>query len=779
MGSEFSTDNGSLAFDLERQSSTQSQLDIKRMLRLRAPLIIGVSLVLAILSMATIWFTTPKEYQSSVLLRFLAATPRVLHEGYDRGSIATYGNFVNTQIALLTGPAILSRVVEDPSVRAIPEIANEEDSVRYLVQRVSAKPERNSELVYVSLQMKDGASAAVVLDKLVDKYLEYALGEDANAESERLRILMRERDTRRFELDSQLKRITELQQNIGIPLTNVPQLGPSETEAYRENFARAVEDLSLASSAVEKLEWDIGQLEALRLQFDEQPEEALFELGIEEHVKNDPRVAALQQRLVVSEASLAVLTERFRQDSPQVVVEQNTYNALYAKLVEAERKARQGILDSLLANSLQALRGERAAVSEAEGRRDEFQALIDDVDSRAATISTMLAELEELKMRAEETRRQLRNVRQTIGTILIENQAPARVRRVTQATIPSGPERSKLIQLLVLAMAASLSVGCMAGLWRELTDQRARSAGDLANVTSLPILATIPFLAENPSGEPISMPLVSAEFPDSPCADEYRRILSKIIYPSDDVVEVKTCLIASAMRGDGKSSLACNLALNLVQTNRSVLLIDICPRDPSLELHFGLEPSVGLAELLSGEISANTAARATRFPNLRVMGPGLHEAGLAGRLASREMMKFLEQAEEDYDHVVIDSPPVLLMSDAKLLAPVVDGVLVVVGVETTTLGMVKRCLRELDQANANLLGVVLNGIRPTRGGYLKSNLDQFHRYGDHDPEELASVGEYPEMHVDGTSTEETLYPSVMLLSESEDTVREKGTDSET
>ena len=772
MGSEFSTDNGSLAYDQERQSAAHSQLDIKRMLRLRAPLIVGVSLVLTIVSSTVIWLTTPTEYLSTVQLRFLASAPRVM-QGSDRSSSATYDKFVNTQISLLTGPAILSRVVEDPEVRSLPEIMRESDPATYLRQRVGAAVRRNSELVTVALSMQDGNSAAIVLDKLVDKYLEYALGEDASAESERLRILMKERDNRRFELDSQLKRITELQQDIGIPMSNIPQLGPSETEAYRENFAQAMEDFSQSEAAVGKLERDLSELESLRAQFDARPEGELFELGIEDRVKAHLRVAALRQQLVSSEASLAVLSQRFRSDSPQVIVEKNTYDALMAKVIEAEVSVRRGVLDSLVANIRHALRGERTDVAEAEGRRDEFRALIDDHDARTATISTVLAELEELKMRAEETRRQLRSVRETIATISIENQAPARVRRVTRAIVPQSPDRSKLLQLLVLAMAGSLSAGFMAGLWRELTDQRARSAVDLANVTSLPILATIPFIAEDPSGAAINVPLASAEFPNSPIADQYRRILSRIIYPTDDVVEVKTCLIASAMRGDGKTSLACNLALNLVQTNRSVLLIDICPRDPSVELHFGLEPSFGLAELLRGEISAHSAARATRFANLRVMGPGLHEEGLSGRLASREMMKFLEQAEEDYDHVIIDSPPALLMADAKLLAPVVDGVLMVVGVDTTTLGMARRCLRELDQANANLLGVVLNGIRPTRGGYLKSNLDLFHAYGDRQAKETASVQEYPEMQVDGKATEETLHPSVMLLSDSEGTERDE------
>ena len=94
------------------------------------------------------------------------------------------------------------------------------------------------------------------------------------------------------------------------------------------------------------------------------------------------------------------------------------------------------------------------------------------------------------------------------------------------------------------------------------------------------------------------------------------------------------------------------------------------------------------------------------------------------------MLRFMEWAEEEFDHVIMDTPPALLMSDAKLLAPLVDAVVIVVGVGVSTTGMVRRCLREMELVGANMVGVVLNGLRSTRGGYLKHNMKLYKAYAE-------------------------------------------------
>jgi succinoglycan biosynthesis transport protein ExoP len=264
----------------------------------------------------------------------------------------------------------------------------------------------------------------------------------------------------------------------------------------------------------------------------------------------------------------------------------------------------------------------------------------------------------------------------------------------------------------------------------ELTDQQMRTPEDVARITRLPVVAALPHASEDESLASTDFAMVAADFPNSAPAEEFRRVLARLLYPEDCSVEVKTLVVASPARGDGKTSLACNLALVMAEASRRVLLIDLSARRPSIEKCFHLEPAEGLAELLHGNCTPEQVVQLTGFENLCVVGPGFDSEDLAGRLASREMLRFMEWAEEEFDHVIIDTPPALLMSDVKLLAPLVDSVLIVVGVGKSTTGMLRRCLREMELVGANMLGVVLNGLRSTRGGYLKHNMKMYKTYAE-------------------------------------------------
>ncbi|MEX2016718.1 MAG: CpsD/CapB family tyrosine-protein kinase, partial [Candidatus Hydrogenedentales bacterium] len=198
-----------------------------------------------------------------------------------------------------------------------------------------------------------------------------------------------------------------------------------------------------------------------------------------------------------------------------------------------------------------------------------------------------------------------------------------------------------------------------------------------------------------------------------------------------------------------------------------VLLVDCCHRDPQAAKSFGAQNEAGLAEVLSGEVDLMMALQDTEFENLKVIGPGADVSELKGKMAAREMMHFLETAEKHFDHIIIDTPPALLMSDAKLLAPIVDAVIVAVGSRSSSLGMVRRCLSELQRDSANIIGLVLSGVRHTRGGYFAKNLSLFYGYENgngaangHAKSHRNGAADLPEMKILHEEDEDT---SAMLL----------------
>jgi capsular exopolysaccharide synthesis family protein len=197
------------------------------------------------------------------------------------------------------------------------------------------------------------------------------------------------------------------------------------------------------------------------------------------------------------------------------------------------------------------------------------------------------------------------------------------------------------------------------------------------------------------------------------------------------------------MRGDGKSSLTSNLGIALAQAGRRVLLVDMSYRRPCLENLFGLDAREGLAEILGRSTTSDSQVNSTRLAGLFVLGPGLDSENLVGKLASRDMVTFLESATQQFDHVILDTPPWLIMADARLLAPLVEGVLVVVGSGVSTLGMVTRCLKEVKESGANVLGLILNGTRSTPGGYMKKNRELYHGYDSNDDSSRKASAQEP------------------------------------
>ena len=693
-------------------------LNIKRMLQFRLPLMVCVTILFAAPLLVVGWAITPGKYTASAVIRFLATTPRVMeiHSALE----TPYANFLTTQIALVQGNPILIPVLDRPGIRDLPALAGMENPLAFLKGQVGAEAHRNSELVTITCTMQDKESARVILAAIVEEYLQYALIEEAQAGGERLAALKRVRDERVNELELQLARIQELQSSVSVPTTDGAIMESDEADLYRENLVAMELDKSRLDSRIAELEANVAQLDEIESQSLDQP---IFTLRIEERVSGDPRVSVLRQQLATSQASLSLLDGRLTNEAPKLKVERAKVDGLRASLAKAEHAVRGEILSATRTDFRHQVSAARREAEEATVQAGKFRDLLDEYDVRIQSATNELAEIEKLKTESLETQDVLRSVRSQIDRITLESHAPARVRLVSPATAPpGGADYGRRKKVLLLALMAALCGGVGAGFLREQTDRRIRTPEDIASVTDLPILAVVPHAKEDRMVKADSLHALVVDSPNSTSADEFRRILARILYPGDRGDTLKTVLITSPTQGDGKTVLACNLANALAQASRRVLLIDLSVRRPNIEERFKMEPAPGLSEAVLGGGSPGSYGHAKEEEHLWILGPGMRPDELVGKLGSGEMVRFLERAEREFDHVVIDTPSLLLVSDALLLAPLVDGVIVVAGVNVSNSGMIKRCLSELKQVRANIVGVVINALRGTIGGYLHSNL---------------------------------------------------------
>jgi protein-tyrosine kinase len=207
--------------------------------------------------------------------------------------------------------------------------------------------------------------------------------------------------------------------------------------------------------------------------------------------------------------------------------------------------------------------------------------------------------------------------------------------------------------------------------------------------------------------------LVAALAPQSIAAEQYRSLRTRL-RQSENGRSLRSILITSPATGDGKSLTAANLALTMAQEfQQRVLLVDADLRRPSLHALFGLQEMPGLADVLLGGVSLEDALVAIEDHRLTVLPSGVSPTHPAELLGAASMRRTLDSLRTSFDRIILDMPPVEPLADVHILAPVIDGVLMIVRAGLTPKPAIDRALAGLDPAR--VLGLVLNEAGPAGG----------------------------------------------------------------
>ena len=195
--------------------------------------------------------------------------------------------------------------------------------------------------------------------------------------------------------------------------------------------------------------------------------------------------------------------------------------------------------------------------------------------------------------------------------------------------------------------------------------------------------------------------------PKSPISEQYRTIRTNIQFSSVDE-ELRSILFTSSGPGEGKSMTTANIAVTYAQQGKNVLLIDADLRKPTVHYTFRLDNLKGLSNVLVGDVLLEEAIHTTSIDHLDVISSGPIPPNPSELLGSRKMRAILERAKQQYDLVIFDTPPVLAVTDAQIMADFVDGAMLVVRSKVTELDAATRAVEALKPAKARLLGTVLN-----------------------------------------------------------------------
>ncbi|ARQ06535.1 non-specific protein-tyrosine kinase [Macrococcoides canis] len=218
--------------------------------------------------------------------------------------------------------------------------------------------------------------------------------------------------------------------------------------------------------------------------------------------------------------------------------------------------------------------------------------------------------------------------------------------------------------------------------------------------------------------------LITHLLPKSTISEQYRMIRSNIMFSSIDI-QIKKIVITSAAPSAGKSTTAANIAVTYAQAGKKVLLIDGDLRKPTVQYTFETKNVFGLSNVITEQIRLEEAIQNTNIENLSILTSGPIPPNPSELLSSKKFSEKLRQLEEYFDMIIIDTPPILAVTDAVILSTLVEGTIMVINVENNNREQLVKAKDLLIKSDANLLGVVLNNIEKSS----KENYYYYEYYG--------------------------------------------------
>lgn len=659
-------------------------LDYWRIIRIRKAIIITVFLIAAIIATA-VTFVLPESYASTARI-IVESDVSDISFAEDRSvSQAAYDPyFLQTTYELIQSQVVLSNVVSalDLNVEWGRKYFNGEtlktvEAIEFLKRRMHLDTVRNTKYITITVYSEDKNDAAKLANEVAHAYQEYRLRQREELTSKGISVLEARFHADEAQIEAMGTNVDNLRKTLNIVNSDPNSISPTPT-LTQEMLQRYSEHRIEGERLYKQYQTRLTELKAYST-------DKLRD--ILPTVIPDPALSGLLDKLHTDEQRFVVLTNDF-----------NPTNNVVVSRVQSEIDELNHQIDDRVAGIMAALQSEAKSQ---EAALDVFTAAVE--EAKAKDQAEYLRGLPYWEKKRElESKRALHNVlaakieQEKLG---LEIPKTAMVRITDPAEPGAAPVKPNKTLNIALGLVFGLIMGIGLAFFIEYLDTSVKTIDDVERAFQAPVLGVIPqnvgFLAD--------------EGTESTHAEAYRVLRTNLLFSRKDD-RLNSLVVVSAGAGEGKSTTALNLATVFAHAGQRVLLVDSDLRRPALHKMLHVGNNIGLTNYLLKQNALAEVIQTTSVPLLDFMASGKLPNSSMGVLGSSQMKDMVAELKQRYDFIFLDSPPILGVSDASVLASEVDMVLQVIQYRRYPQPMNIRAKQMIEKVGGNFVGIVLNNI---------------------------------------------------------------------
>lgn len=689
-------------------------LDYWRVIRVRWILIV-LAFLLVVITAAVVTYFQPREFQSSVFVevRSTAANPRIFAQGDPNVPIHD-PQLAPTVFQVIQRTGILYPVIEELKLqdkwgRDGTRLSREQTYAR-LRSKLDVDEVRNTDLLQISVYDTNPQLAADIANKIVAVYQDKRVEEEREILNRAVSSMNEEVSKQQNKVDESLAEVARIRDEEHIVDLN-PE-GTEDSQAPVNNMVIKQEgQVNDAEAQVATLSSRLDEIEKLK---GEDLTRMLATLNVQ-----DPTIQKTlpnYQDAVAQEALL--LNSGLAENHPKVKATRAT-KEVYSKQLAEQVLSIRSALDKNLKT--------------AQATRNELRKRLDEINAKQVQTKNTSATYTRAKNKYIKEKLLLDGIRTRAQTQTMEMAMPRIAVSVKQvAEPPSYAARPRVGLNLTLGALVGLVVGLGLAFFIEYLDTSVKTMEDVESLLGVPVLAIIPQ----------GIRVLHKEAGDSPDAEAYRILRTNIEFNRKNP-QANSISIVSGGPGEGKSTTIANLAFICAQGGYSTLVVDADLRRPVQHGLFDVQNNIGLTNYLTTEMQLDDVILPTAVENLSIMPSGILPSDAVGILNSQRMSDMVSELKLRYDIVFFDSPPMLGVSDASVLASEVDQTIIVVQHRRFPRAMLTRVKQAVIGVGGTVLGVVLNNVdlKHDQNYYYYTNYYSYYQARDKEPARAPDAAE--------------------------------------